>query len=168
MRVYVTDSGEAVDLDHVLSVSPTEHQSFVTTAPFGYLLTLAFNSSRRIGHGTEELAIECRSKLIAAWSSTEVRRPASPQSLSAAPATVPQPVSIEEQIYPGAQLHQDVSAFSEQVPETQSVSAMMASDDSEVQRLLREHEAAMQGRPSAEPPPTSALDNSGGYSSPFL
>lgn len=66
MKLYVTDNGTAVDLDHVLAVAEV-FEEYNWDRIYGYVLTLAFNSSKRIGYMSMEEAKQCRDKFIKAW-----------------------------------------------------------------------------------------------------
>ena len=69
MKIYVTDNGVAVDLEHVLAVGAV-FEDFGYMEPYMYILTLAFNSTKIIGYDTEEEAHACRTKFINAWKSS--------------------------------------------------------------------------------------------------
>ncbi len=73
MKIYTTDDGTTVDLEHVLAVGKV-HDNYQYIRPWMYVLTLAFNSTRIIGHDTEAKAVACRSKLINAWSGDKEQR----------------------------------------------------------------------------------------------
>ncbi len=70
MKIYVTDDGAAVDLEHVLVVGEV-FEDFHYVEPYMYVLTLAFNSTKIIGYDTEKEARVCREKFINAWKSSK-------------------------------------------------------------------------------------------------
>lgn len=70
MKIYVTDSGAAVDLEHVLVVGEVFEDSHYVE-PYMYVLTLAFNSTKIIGYDTEQEARACREKFINAWKASK-------------------------------------------------------------------------------------------------
>ena len=68
MKLYITDDGAAIDLEHVLAVGEVfEDYSYIE--PHMYILTLSFGSTKIIGYNTPEEVTQCREKLIAAWQS---------------------------------------------------------------------------------------------------
>ena len=70
MKIYVTDDGAAVDLEHVLVVGEV-FEDFHYVRTYMYVLTLAFNSTKTIGYDTEEQARACRAKFINAWKASK-------------------------------------------------------------------------------------------------
>lgn len=70
MKIYTTDDGTTVDLQHVLAVGAVV-ENYMYVEPYMYVLTLAFDSTQIIGYDTEKEARACREKFINAWKSSK-------------------------------------------------------------------------------------------------
>jgi hypothetical protein len=149
MRIYQTDTGVALDLDHLLAVGKVKVEQDGSAF---FIATLAFASKLSVGAASHEEAESERQKLIEAWQGTAApaprfaQRPAQPplQVESAGPAPSPIPMPSTGPVFPA---------------------------EDEVQRLIQAHEAARRGS-SAAPIvggalPKTSLDDAD-YSSPFI
>lgn len=147
MRIYQTDTGVALDLDHLLAVGKVKEQRDQID-PYFFVLTLAFASKLTISADSAEEAEAEREKLLAAWQGAAVK-----------------PVRVVEQTSQPA-----AAAPAVQPQITPQMSPAFPAED-EVQQLIRAHEASLRSGGAAAAPgaaqPKSALDRAD-YSSPFI
>lgn len=147
MRFYQTESGTAVDLDHVLAVGPVI-EDFRSEPPYFYRLTLAFGSSTAICYQSREEADSCRAQLMTLLEGAGARQV---RAVQAQPASVqvPQPAApVQAQPF---------------VPSPPP-------QEDEVAALLRQHQQLLATQQAApvSPAKTPGGKDNGGYVSSFI